>query len=73
MHGMVMGSPNLSVVAAIQLHVMDSVEERALAAFHFRLCFYKHYVDDLHSFLPRHAQAPEMHGTMSTALCGEGV
>ena len=38
---------SLSVVAAIQLHVIENVKERALAAFHFPLCFYKHYVDDI--------------------------
>ena len=44
-HGTTMGSP-VSVVVALQLHVMKNVEEGDLVAFHFPLCFYKQYVDD---------------------------
>ena len=55
---------SLSVVAAIQLYVMENAEERTLAAFHFiPLCFYKHYVNetctDFSQCMPKHLKCME--------------
>jgi len=49
-HGTAMGSPVSVVVANL---VMEDVEERALATFHSPPRFWKHYVDDACTALPR--------------------
>ena len=67
-HGTVMGSP-VSVVAALWLHVTENVEWMALAAFHFPLCFYKHYVDYTCKLLPRLAHASSSNHLKCTEPC----
>ena len=49
-HGTVMGSPVFVVIANL---VMEDVEERALATFHSPPRFWKRYVDDTCTALPR--------------------
>ena len=54
-HGTAMGSPVSVVVANL---VMEDVEERDLESFHSPPCFWKRYVDDTITALPRNLIAP---------------
>ena len=55
MHGTAMGSPVSVVVANL---VMEDVEERALESFHSPPRFWKRYVEDTITALPRNLIAP---------------